>query len=56
MLENNHFARSFGAKKTLGAPTPLSFGVSHISNELQGFAWYACTVDADAGSGGCALL
>ena len=56
MLKNDHFVRSFGAKKTLGAPTPLSFGVCHLSNNLQDYAWYACTVDAEASSGGFALL
>ena len=56
MLKNDHFVGSFGAKKTLGAPTPFSFGVCHPSNNLQDYAWYACTVGAEASSGSCALL
>ena len=56
MLEDDHFVRSSGAKKTLGAPTPFSFGVCHLSNTLQNLAWYAYKVDAGAVPGGCALL
>ena len=31
VIEDDDFVWTFGGKNTLGAPTPLSFGVSHCT-------------------------